>query len=88
MRHREGGRGMWGELEAYLIRKHEHGFKVEPTTAVVEQVLKGGPQQVEHHYIVIPLHSVPSHRWDSHCRAKVEKTTPIVVGTKKRHTQL
>lgn len=53
---------------SHLIRQHEYGLQVEPTAAVVEKVFKRGAQQIQHHDVVVALHSIPSYGWDTHWR--------------------
>ena len=36
----------------HLIGDHEDGLEAEPTSALVELILKGGPKQIHHHQIV------------------------------------
>lgn len=49
----------------HLVSKHEHGLERELALAVVEQVLEGGTEQVDYHYVVIAFDPKPVHIWNS-----------------------
>jgi len=49
--------GEWGTY--HLIGEHKNGFEREFTLAIVEKVLETGPEQVNHHYVVVALDSKP-----------------------------
>jgi hypothetical protein len=48
-----------------LVCQQENGLEAELAVAKVEQILKGGTEEVEHHGVVITFGSKPSHEWNS-----------------------
>lgn len=44
----------------HLLRKHQDGFERELPRAEVEEVFKTGPEEVNDHDVVVPLHTVPT----------------------------
>mmetsp|Transcript_43258 Transcript_43258/g.123756 ORF Transcript_43258/g.123756 Transcript_43258/m.123756 type:complete len:328 (-) Transcript_43258:225-1208(-) len=49
----------------HLVGEHHGRLQCEPPVAHVEQVLKGGPEEINHHGIVLPLDAVPVHVRDA-----------------------
>ena len=49
------------ELDAleHLVSQHEHGLQRKLALAVIEEILEGGAQEVEHHHVVVSLDSEP-----------------------------
>ena len=43
----------------HLISEHEHGLERELSTAVVEEVLEAGSEKINHHHIILSLHTKP-----------------------------
>lgn len=43
----------------HLISEHEHGLEGELSTAVVEEVLEAGSEKINHHHIILSLHTEP-----------------------------
>lgn len=48
-----------------LVRDHESGFQRETTSAELEQVLKTGSEQIEHHHFIVIMPAEPVYRRES-----------------------
>ena len=51
----------------HLIGEHEHRLERELSLAVVEQVLKRRPQQINDHHVVVSFDAEPVDVWDPNC---------------------
>ena len=51
----------------HLIGEHEHRLERELSLAVVEQVLKRRPQQINDHHVVVSFNAEPVDVWDPNC---------------------
>ena len=49
----------------HLVGQHEYCLQGELSLAVVEQILKTGPQQVDDHDVVVAFHAKPVYVWDA-----------------------
>ena len=60
-------------LQTYhLVGEHEDGFETKLALAVVEEILKTRPEQVDNHDVVVALDAEPVHIWDTNYSAKKE----------------
>ena len=67
-RHHERGKR---RLQTYhLVSEHEDGFETKLALAVVEEILKTRPEQVDNHDVVVALDAEPVHIWDTNYSAK------------------
>lgn len=51
----------------HLIREHQDRLEAELAVAKVEQILKAGSQQIDHHHCVVTLHPKPAYIRDPSC---------------------
>ena len=60
-------------LQTYhLVGEHEDSFETKLALAVVEEILKTRPEQVDNHDVVVALDAEPVHIWDTNYSAKKE----------------
>ena len=59
------------EARNELIREQQHSLQGELPSAVVEEVLQTGSQELECHHPVLAFRAVPVYSWDAVCAIKV-----------------
>jgi hypothetical protein len=70
----------------HLISEHKHGLQRELSAAVVEQVLKAWPKEIDNHHIILPLNTEPLQVWDASCNQRVEnRSTQVITDVAANH---
>ena len=60
--------GSYDKRAHQLVRQHEDCLEGEFSVAKVEEVLQTGPQQIQHHDIVVPFNAIPPDARDPGCK--------------------
>mmetsp|Transcript_28639 Transcript_28639/g.58257 ORF Transcript_28639/g.58257 Transcript_28639/m.58257 type:complete len:205 (+) Transcript_28639:571-1185(+) len=47
----------------HLLREHKNSFQAKLSRAKIEKILQARSQQVDHHHIVVALHTIPANVW-------------------------